>query len=93
MPKPSTSARECPSPLDERVPLIAHQIDAGTCAGRQAAQYHKCFSCEHFAHSADRPLPSLPPLTEAIPVLELHPTRPPEPPRTAPKPAAARRVG
>ena len=57
--------RACPDPLDGLAPLFSHRIGEGRCADRQAAHYHKCFSCQHFPGAeARRPIPGTAPPAE-----------------------------
>jgi len=58
----SELVRTCPSRTDGAPALFTHRISGGTCAGRQSANYHKCFSCEHFQHGVIMPKAGLPPL-------------------------------
>ncbi len=61
MTEPNT-LRECPSPVDGREPLIAHQISPRLCGQRQADHYHKCHACQHLGVAGDVIVPALKPL-------------------------------
>lgn len=46
--------RECPTRVDHRPVLVAHQVTLPMCQKRQRGHYHKCSTCV-FQNAAERP--------------------------------------
>ena len=38
--------RQCPTPIGDILPLIAHRIEPNLCLARQRDFYHKCHRCQ-----------------------------------------------